>query len=256
MLSKHERSGNFFFSISLLTGLLLSGCGAHVFHEVRKDETLYLISTRYNHDYRQVAEWNGLAAPYTIMEGQWLRVAPPGPDAGLRPPAYANGSQQSRKQTNNKKSEIKQPSQVTTAKSSSASTSPSASSSPSYSSADIHWRWPVNGKVTRAFADKPGKQGIDIAGSAGTIINASAAGKVVYSGNGLRGYGNLIIIKHNEKFLSAYAHNQSILVNDGAFVKQGEAIARMGSTESNQVKLHFQIRVNGRPVDPLRYLPK
>lgn len=112
------------------------------------------------------------------------------------------------------------------------------------------------GRSDSKICKKPGKQGIDIASSAGSIINASAAGKVVYSGNGLRGYGNLIIIKHNEKFLSAYAHNQSILVNEGAFVKQGEAIARMGNTESNQVKLHFQIRINGKPVDPLRYLPK
>lgn len=252
MLFKHERTATFCFSISLLFGLLLSGCGAHVFHQVRKNETVYSISWHYSQDYQQVAKWNGLTSPYTITEGQWLRVAPPGPDAGLAaPPVYSKGSKKSQTQTANKKGEIKQAPKVATAKSSSAGTSSVRSSS-----TKINWFWPVKGEVIQKFADKPGKQGIDIAGSAGNIINASAAGKVVYSGNSLRGYGNLIIIKHNEKFLSAYAHNQSILVNEGAFVKQGEAIARMGNTESNQVKLHFQIRINGKPVDPLRYLPK
>ena len=125
------------------------------------------------------------------------------------------------------------------------------------SSADIDWQWPLKGKLIRGFnANKPGQQGVDISAAAGTLVHAAAAGKVVYSGNGLRGYGNLLIIKHNDKYLSAYAHNKSILVKEGVMVKKGQQIARVGATESKQIKLHFQIRVDGRPADPLRFLPR
>ena len=200
------------FGISLITGLLLTGCGAHVYHQVRKDETLYSISWRYNQDFQQIAKWNGLSPPYTIKQGQWLRVAPPAPDAGLEPPVYAKSPRTARSNKDNKNSDIGPSSQVAIARPSAGS-----GSSGQISSGPISWIWPVKGKVIQTFAaDTPGKQGIDIAASEGTIVNASAAGKVVYSGNGLRGYGNLIIIKHDEKFLSAYAHNQSILVKEGA----------------------------------------
>lgn len=244
-----KRSSRLFrLGVYLLLGVLLLGCGAHVYHHVRKGDTLYSISWRYKQDYREVAQWNGLAPPYTIREGEWLRVAPPGPEAGLAPPINARQRHESppRKHVkSNEKKEASRPAVMEREEALASIPSPE------------DWIWPVKGKVVRKFAaDTPGKQGIDIAGSAGTLVYAAAGGKVVYSGNGLRGYGNLIIIKHNEKFLSAYAHNQSILVNEGAMVKQGDAIARMGKTESNDIKLHFQIRINGQPVDPLRYLPR
>ncbi len=119
----------------------------------------------------------------------------------------------------------------------------------------LSWVWPATGKVVTGFSDAANLKGIDIAGKAGQPVVASAAGKVVYAGTGLRGYGKLVIVKHNATFLSAYAHNQEILVREGQQVAKGQKIAEMGSTDSDQVKLHFEIRQRGKPVDPLRYLP-
>lgn len=117
----------------------------------------------------------------------------------------------------------------------------------------IEWIWPTKGKVLEGFSE--GTKGIDISGTLGQAVNASAAGKVVYSGGGLRGYGKLIIIKHNNTYLSAYAHNNKLLVKEGQTVNKGQKIAEMGSTDSSLVKLHFEIRKNGKPVDPLKHLP-
>jgi lipoprotein NlpD len=119
----------------------------------------------------------------------------------------------------------------------------------------IEWTWPASGKVITGFSDTANLKGIDIGGKAGTPVHASAAGKVVYAGTGLRGYGKLIIVKHNATFLSAYAHNKEILVREGQQVTRGQKIAEMGNTDSDQVKLHFEIRRLGKPVDPLRFLP-
>jgi lipoprotein NlpD len=119
----------------------------------------------------------------------------------------------------------------------------------------IEWVWPASGKVITGFSDTANLKGIDIGGKAGTPVHASAAGKVVYAGTGLRGYGKLIIVKHNATFLSAYAHNKEILVREGQQVTRGQKIAEMGTTDSDQVKLHFEIRRLGKPVDPLRFLP-
>jgi lipoprotein NlpD len=115
--------------------------------------------------------------------------------------------------------------------------------------------WPAKGKLVTGFSDTANLKGIDIAGSTGTPVVASAAGKVVYAGSGLRGYGKLVIIKHNSKFLSAYAHNREILVKEGQQVTRGQKIAEMGNTDADQVKLHFEIRRLGKPMDPIKYLP-
>ena len=121
----------------------------------------------------------------------------------------------------------------------------------------IAWRWPTSGNVVQGFSSSDGgNKGIDIGGSRGQAVNAAAGGRVVYAGNALRGYGNLIIIKHNDDFLSAYAHNDSILVKDQQEVKAGQQIAKMGNTGTNDVKLHFEIRYKGKSVDPTRYLPR
>ena len=114
---------------------------------------------------------------------------------------------------------------------------------------------PTNGKVVGEFSESANRKGIDIAGKQGQPVVASAAGKVVYSGSGLRGYGKLVIIKHNNTYLSAYAHNDQVLVKEGQTVTKGQKIAEMGSTDSDQVKLHFEIRKLGKPVDPAKYLP-
>jgi len=119
------------------------------------------------------------------------------------------------------------------------------------------WIWPVNGKVIKHFSKKANKnKGLDIVAKKGTAVRATAQGKVVYSGSGLRGYGQLVIIKHNDSFLSAYAHNDKIHVAENEFVKAGQRIADLGSSDSNIDKLHFEIRYKGKPVDPLNYLPK
>jgi lipoprotein NlpD len=120
---------------------------------------------------------------------------------------------------------------------------------------EIDWMWPAKGKLVTGFSDTANLKGIDIAGVAGQPIVASAAGRVVYAGSGLRGYGKLVIIKHNNTFLSAYAHNRDIVVKEGQQVTRGQKIAEMGSTDTDQVKLHFEIRRLGRPMDPLKYLP-
>ena len=119
----------------------------------------------------------------------------------------------------------------------------------------VDWVWPAKGKVVTGFSEAASLKGIDIAGSSGQPVTASAGGKVVYAGTGLRGYGKLIIIKHNGTYLSAYAHNKEILVKEGQQVAKGQKIAEMGSTDADQVKLHFEIRRQGKPVDPMRYLP-
>ena len=119
----------------------------------------------------------------------------------------------------------------------------------------LDWGWPAKGRIVAGFSEATSLKGIDIAGSAGQPVTASAGGKVVYAGSGLRGYGKLIIIKHNDAYLSAYAHNRDILVKEGQQVVKGQKIAEMGNTDADQVKLHFEIRRQGKPVDPLRYLP-
>jgi lipoprotein NlpD len=119
----------------------------------------------------------------------------------------------------------------------------------------IEWVWPAKGKVVGSFSETANLKGIDIAGNAGQPVVASAAGTVVYAGTGLRGYGKLIIVKHNKTYLSAYAHNRDILVKEGEKVAKGQKIAEMGNTDASEVKLHFEIRRQGKPMDPTRYLP-
>ncbi len=124
----------------------------------------------------------------------------------------------------------------------------------------MDWTWPTGGKVLTQFVDggagKESNKGIDIAGRAGEPVQAAAAGKVVYAGSGLRGYGNLVIVRHNATYLSAYAHNSKILVKEGQTVTRGQKIAEIGSSDADQPKLHFEIRFQGKPVDPLKYLPE
>jgi lipoprotein NlpD len=133
---------------------------------------------------------------------------------------------------------------------------PSANAPASAGDGDqLDWAWPTKGRIIAGFSDTANLKGIDIAGTAGQAVHASAPGRVVYAGNGLRGYGKLIIIKHNATYLSAYAHNREILVKEGQQVTRGQKIAEMGNTDADQVKLHFEIRRQGRPMDPARYLP-
>lgn len=222
-------------------------------HVVEKGETLYSIAWRYGRDYRELGNANGMAPPYTIHPGQVIRLDLRGrvpanaPQVASRPPASGSNSA-----SRPRPAPKPEPAPTVTRK-------PDRSvdlSKQSQTVSDINWRWPHVGTVIAKFSTS-GKvnKGIDIAGNSGDPVRAAADGNVVYAGNGLLGYGNLIIINHNEHYLSAYAHNRRILVAEGDNVRQGQAIAELGSTGTDGNKLHFEIRRNGNPVDPLPYLP-
>lgn len=210
-------------------------------HVVAKGETLYSIAFAYGEDVREVAEWNNIRPPYTIYPNQRIRVTePPATTPRLRVDSEPAKSP---------------PAQQTAAKPIPDAPKPTASSATS--DQKISWQWPTNGKIIGTYAAKDtGKKGLDIAGKTGQPIYAAAGGSVVYSGNGLRGYGQLIIIKHDDTYFSAYAHNRRLLVKEDQKVNKGQHIADMGNTEAERSMLHFEVRRNGKPVDPLVYLPK
>ena len=203
---------------------------------VQRGDTLYRIATDNGIAMRDLAAWNGISAPYTIYPGQRLSLYPGGGRSTA--PTRTAGT-----------------SKPVTRPTTPATTAPAATPAPAASS--VKWRWPVDGQLLSRFeAGQPTKQGIDIAGSGGAPVRAAGDGTVVYSGSGLVGYGELIIIKHDEQWLSAYGHNRNRLVNEGAVVKAGQQIAELGRTGASRDMLHFEIRYNGKPVDPLRYLPR
>lgn len=226
-------------------------------YRVVSGDTLYSIAFRYGLDIRGLARANQLAKPYTIFPGQRLilREAPapsspvrrPKPTVATKPKApepQAPRAKGTRPQTT-------KPAATGTAKSQSKPTV--ASPKPSANKPVKQWLWPTEGKVVRRFTTgRRVHNGIDIDGRSGQAIFATADGTVVYAGNGLVGYGNLLIIKHNETFLSAYGHNKKLLVKEGDSVGQGDKIATMGDSGTTSIKLHFEIRQNGRPIDPLR----
>lgn len=211
-------------------------------HKVLKGETLYSIAYQHGLDYRELAAWNRIAKPYTIYPGQRLRLKGPKVTLGTRTTAAASP----KKRTNAK------PPPPATRKKTVAAKPPKASRPAKHT-----WIWPIRGKVIQKYSSKGrGNKGIDIAGKVGQPVLAASSGKVVYSGNGLPGYGNLIIVKHSDQYLSAYAHNRKLLVQEGRSVTRGQKIAELGSTGARSPRLHFEIRRHGKPVNPLRYLPK
>ena len=244
-------------------GLVLTACGTLGYHEVKKGETLYSISWRYGEDYRQLARWNGIQPPYIIHEGQRLRLTPPekaSPGSrGVGPVAQQARQQPERQPSASRPSRTVTPStaKVPPARKPAVQT-PRPSPEQGIPNRKLTWTWPANGKIVRTFSTRgSGKKGIDIAGKAGAPVKAAAYGRVVYSGSGLQHYGNLIIIKHNARYLSAYAHNRKLLVAEGAVVEKGQKIAEMGrsGTGIDRVMLHFEIRADGKPVDPMSFLP-
>lgn len=214
------------------------------YHVVRKGETLYAIAWRYGLNYRQLAAWNGIRAPYTIYPGQRLRLfARPRQPRKAQPQKPPPTASLPRRGTPRPQDALAAP-----------SVSARQATEPPGDSV-LRWRWPAAGKVVNGFNDAEQK-GIDIGGRLGQPIYAAADGYVVYSGGGLRGYGKLIIIKHNSHYISAYAHNNNVLVMEGDRVIGGQRIAEMGRTRSGEAMLHFEIRKDGRPVNPMRYLPR
>lgn len=215
------------YLLAILCALLLAACSSALrwhpdYHTVRSGETLYSIAMQYNLDQRQLAGWNRLGSGTYIRAGQKLRLTPP--------------------------------SGYTTAKSKDGKAKPSASSVVDLPAPA--WHWPTSGAVLLYFGESPKTQsGIRIAGTEGQSVKATAAGEVVYAGTGLRSYGQLLILKHNETWLSAYGFNSKLLVTEGGRVQAGQVIAAMGRDSGGRALLHFEIRRNGQPVDPLRYLP-
>jgi lipoprotein NlpD len=233
-------------------------------YTVKKGETLYSIAWRAQSDVRKIAYLNNISSPYRIFPGQKLflleQQVKKSPKASKNVVSHKNSTKSStvkakESQKNTLASTKKQAygKNVSTGKSYRKNTLPSDSFSQKIS----RWQWPVKGKVVEYFSSSvQGNKGIDITGNRGTKIKSSAKGKVVYAGSALRGYGKLIIIKHNDDYLSAYAHNDRILVKEQQLIKIGDVIATMGDTEANKVMILFEIRFRGKSVNPLKYLPK
>lgn len=221
---------------------------------VRRGDTLYSIAFRYGWDWKALAAHNNIDAPYTIRPGQTIRFdGKTGSQSSVAkntpPVAPVVASKASSTPPATTKTES-----VKAAKNSSQSTSSAVSPAPVRGTEG--WVWPTNGSLIGRFASNGSlNKGIDIAGQLGQPVLAASSGTVVYAGSGLRGYGELVIIKHSDTYVSAYGHNRRLLVQEGQQVKVGQSIAEMGSTGTDRVKLHFEIRRQGKPVDPLQYLP-
>lgn len=214
------------------------------FYRVKRGDTLLRIALDNGQSYRDIAAWNNLSDPNLIEVDQVLRVKPPpGARVATKPiePLKPTESKEAAadKKVAAKKAEEKEVA-VTEVKA-------DAVDPP------IKLSWPAKGKVVEEFSEGKNK-GIDIAGKLGEPIQAASDGKVVYAGNSLRGYGNLVIVKHDNTYLTAYAHNRSLLVKEGDTVRKGQRIAEMGDSDANMVKLHFEVRVNGKPVNPIQFL--
>jgi len=256
-------------------------------YTVKPGDTLIRIGLDHGQNWRDIARWSGLENPNLIEVGQVLRVSPPGSEAAaaVTGPAGSAASAATRPVVSAGRVESRPLESRPTdgavpatgsnapvgsaggARESAASAVVAASSaaSPSVPSAPVgaarpgeetlDWAWPAVGTVVAGFDEVRGVKGLSIAGRAGDPVLAAADGRVVYAGSGLRGYGNLVIVKHNNTFLTAYAHNQTLLVKEDQAVRRGQKIAEMGSSEADRVKLHFEIRRLGKPVDPTRLLP-
>ena len=207
---------------------------------VKRGDTLYGIAFRNRIDVRDLAAWNGIGPPYTIHPGQQLRLYPRGSSVAASTPRTPS----------TRPATPTQPRPVPPS-------APRPVVPPSPAASPVAWTWPASGEVLSRFvAGEPTRQGIDIGGDSGAPVRAAGDGVVVYSGAGLVGYGELIIVKHNDAWLSAYGHNRKRLVNEGQLVKGGQQIAEMGRSGAARDMLHFEIRYNGKPVDPVSYLPR
>jgi lipoprotein NlpD len=239
-------------------------------HVVQKGDTLFAIAFNYGLDPRELAELNGIQDPNLIQVGQQIKLFP-GTAAAVTESRQAQTSAQS--SVKDQPKVVKYPySEAAVAKAEALQgdsprvpviarieakpeAKPEAQPAIQAAAEDaLEWSMPTQGKLIGSFSEADNRKGIDIAGKLGQPIFASAPGKVVYSGSGLRGYGKLLIIKHNKTYLSAYAHNDQLLVKEGETVTRGQKIAEMGNTDSDQVKLHFEVRRLGKPVDPANYL--
>ncbi|WP_035476755.1 peptidoglycan DD-metalloendopeptidase family protein [Paraburkholderia phenoliruptrix] len=228
---------------------LVAACGSAPvgpgFYRVERGDTLSKIARSHRQSVQSIARWNNLTNPDSIEVGQVLRVQPPNGAAATSGAVRTNGTGSATASAG---------SAAGSSAGSASSRSAAADNAPSAPASSISLVWPTSGSVIRGF-DGANSKGIDIAAPAGTPVVAAAAGTVVYAGNGLRGYGNLLILKHNAEYLTAYAHNRALFVKEGETVAQGQKIAEMGDTDTNRVMLHFELRYQGRSIDPSRALP-
>lgn len=229
-------------------------------YRVKKGETLYSIAFRANTEIKVLAKLNNLSPPYKIFPNQKLILSRNSTQAStnkhsVKKPTKSSGTT-STKVTNKPVASNKKPAYGKVVSGQKTSKKP-ASQATTFSQKIREWRWPASGKVISTFSTAlQGNKGIDIAGRRGDKVKVAASGKVVYAGNALRGYGNLIIVKHNDDYLSAYAHNDKILVKEDQVVNVGDVIGRMGDTDAKRVMLHFEVRFRGKSVNPQKYLPK
>jgi lipoprotein NlpD len=248
---------------------------------VKKGDTLYSIALDHGEDYKDVARWNGIADPAVIRIGQELRlVGPDGPvqtvakDESIKQPqdvttsaiplksgpkpvrmAYSDAAVEKYFPATLRAEAPQKPEPVAKLPVATPELRPPVRTEPPQTSDQVAWGWPTQGKVAYEFGAGTNKKGLGIEGKSGQPVMAAAGGKVVYSGSGLRGYGKLIIVKHNDMYLSVYAHNSQLLVREGQMVNKGQRIAEMGSSDSDRTALHFEIRKFGKPVDPMTFLP-
>lgn len=234
------------------------------YYTVKAGDTLIRLGLENGQNWRDIARWSGLENPNVIEVGQVLRVLPPTADANgvvVRP--VAPTGRVDGRPLDGKPAAAPPPASAGAASGASATAPAVASTTPTPAPVpgaprdpdeDLVWAWPAAGPVATPFDDNKSK-GLGITGKAGDPVLAAADGRVVYAGSGLRGYGNLVIVKHNATFLTAYAHNQALLVKEDQVVRRGQRIAEMGSSDAERVQLHFEIRRMGKPVDPARLLP-
>jgi lipoprotein NlpD len=248
------------------------------FYTVKRGDTLYSIALEHGLDYRELALWNGISDPSALRAGERLRLSAPGRESATTAPARAarevegrplEGGASRPASAASAAPVVTEPralrlpySEDAYARIASAGAVPAPAPSaeprraaPREDTATIEWGWPARGKLVSTFSESGAFKGIGIAGKKGQPVVASAAGRVIFSGTGIRGFGKLIVIKHNDTYLSVYAHNSELLVKEGQMVEKGQKIAEMGDTDADQVKLHFEIRRYGKPVDPLKLLP-
>lgn len=253
------------------------------YHIVKKGDTLYSIALDYGQDYRELAAWNNLEDPGLIKIDQRLRLFPqdsvgeattaqPTPlPAPVAAPVFSEPKARKLPYSEQALAQLKMPASRAAAtptpsvpaKAQPSTKSPAAHATPTpaqketpASDGKMIWEWPAQGRLLYGFGQGANQKGVGIEGRSGQLVLAAAPGKVVYSGSGLRGYGKLIIIKHNASYLSVYAHNSQILVKEGQTVAKGQKIAEIGDTDSDRLALHFEIRRLGKPIDPLQYLPE
>ncbi len=238
----------------IFLGVLLAGCSLsaitrHDQYTVRRGDTLYSVAKSYDLNWREVARWNNIQSPYTISPGQVLSLdrypaiaysdrgnSKPSAKSAKAPPPARSAAPKPRKAAVDKPAPTRPP--------------------PIVEDKSKNWRWPTSGAILRTYEQTQPRHGIDIGGSLGADIVAAESGRVVYSGAGLKGYGKLVIIKHDERFLTAYGFNRKVLVAQGDSVNAGQKIAEMGVGPRNENMLHFELRQDGQPVDPQRLLPR